>query len=194
MFRLSGGFTLRLEQIVTFFPGPNTLELKKKYNQYKIYTNDDLEKDLHKGFYTTNVSVSYSPILEAGDIVTNTMTNRTAIVSPESTNKVIPQNIIKLSFIECGDAWYLCYLLNESQTVKHQLYNIMEGSILRRVTLRNLRQLEIKLPNLGEQQEIGKLYRLLLIKERQQNEYQNKLKQAILEIINKEDINGEYNQ
>lgn len=183
---------MRLEQVVTFFSGPNSLELKKKYSKYKVYTNEDLENDLHLGFVTKNTPISESPILDMGDIVTNTMTNRTAIVSPDSRDKVIPQNINKLSFKKGGDPWYLCYLLNESQTVKLQLHKTMEGSVLRRVTLKNLKQLEIKLPTLEEQQEIGKLYRLLLIKERQQNEYQNKMRQAILEIINKKDINGEY--
>ena len=185
---------MKVGNIVRFFPGSNTTELKKKFESDKIYTNVDLEYDLYQGFHTQNTNISRSPILEAGDLVINTMTDRAAVVSPKSVGKVIPQNINKLSFIENIDAWYFCYLLNESQTVKHQLYKTMEGSVLRRVTLWNLRQLEIKLPSLNQQQEIGKLYRLLLIKERQQNEYQNKLKQAILEIINREDINGEHNQ
>lgn len=180
---------MRLEEAIDFFSGPNSVELKKKYGNYETYTNENLEFDLFQGFHTTNTSIIKSPILDAGDIVTNTMTNRTAIVSPQSAGKVMPQYITKLNFKRNGDAWYLCYLLNESKAVKHQLYKTMEGTVLRRVTVVNLKQLEIKFPQLEKQQKLGELYRLLVIRERLQNQYKNKMKQAIIEIINREDIN-----
>lgn len=182
---------MKLEQVVDFFSGPNSVELKKKFSSYETYMNEDLEYDLHQGFQTKNTSLKKSPILEAGDIVTSTMTNTTTVVSPKSAGKVISQNLSKLNFIEGGDAWYLCYVLNESKALKHQLYSTMEGSALRRVTVSNLKHLEIEWPSLEQQRQIGKLYSLMLIRERLQSEYENKLREAILEILNRKDGNGE---
>ncbi|MBA1392413.1 hypothetical protein EQ500_00625 [Lactobacillus sp. XV13L] len=186
-----GSFKVKLERAVSFFSGPNSLELKKKYGKYETYTNEDLEFDLHQGFRGGKTSNQQSPLLAAGDLVVNTMTNQTAVVSPRSVGKVIPQHITKLNFIESGDVWYLCYLLNEAPAVKRQLYSTMEGTALRRVTVASLKQLEVEFPPLGRQQKLGDLYRLLLIKERLQTEHQDKEKQAIIEIINKKNQNGE---
>jgi restriction endonuclease S subunit len=181
---------VKLEEIVNFFSGPNSIELKKKYNKYVTYTNEDLEFDLYQGYRTDEIKRQKSPILNAGDLVINMMTNQTAIVSPHSAGKVIPQHIVKLNFMDRGDNWYLCYLLNEAQTIKRQLYNTMEGTALRRVTLTSFKQLEVKLPVLAKQQKIGELYRLLLIKEGLQKKQQEKEKQVIINLIDKNDING----
>lgn len=181
---------MKLEEIVNFFSGPNNIELKKKYNKYVTYTNEDLEFDLYQGYRTDEIKRQKSPILNAGDLVINMMTNQTAIVSPHSAGKVIPQHIVKLTFTNCGDNWYLCYLLNEAQSIKRQLYSTMEGTVLRRVTLTSFKQLELNLPALSKQQKIGELYRLLLIKEGLQKERQEKEKQVIISLLNKNDING----
>ncbi|RHW51745.1 restriction endonuclease subunit S [Lactobacillus bombicola] len=181
---------MKLEEIVNFFSGPNSIELKKKYNKYETYTNEDLEFDLYQGYRTNDVKTQKSPILNAGDLVINMMTNQTAIVSPHSAGKVIPQHITKLTFTNRGDNWYLCYLLNEAQSIKRQLYSTMEGTVLRRVTLTSFKQLELNLPALSKQQKMGELYRLLLIKEGLQKERQEKEKQVIISLLNKNDING----
>ncbi|RMC44927.1 restriction endonuclease subunit S [Lactobacillus sp. ESL0230] len=181
---------MKLEKAVNFFSGPNSIELKKKYASYETYTNEDLEFDLYQGYRTNNVKTQKSPILNTGDLVINMMTNQTAIVSPHSAGKVIPQHIIKLTFTNRGDNWYLCYLLNEAQAIKRQLYSTMEGTVLRRVTLTSFKQLELNLPALSKQQKIGELYRLLIIKEGLQKERQEKEKQAIISLLNKNDING----
>ena len=94
---------MKVGSIVRFFPGSNTTELKKKFESDKIYTNVDLEYDLYQGFHNQKTNISRSTILEAGDLVINTMTDRAAVVSPKSVGKVIPQNINKLSFIELDD-------------------------------------------------------------------------------------------
>lgn len=182
---------MKLKQIAQFSSGLNSLELKKSPHHAVTYTNDDMEIDLYQGYWSEELPIIQKAVANAGNLIINMMTNRAAVVSPLSVGKLLPQHIMQLSLDnQQVDAWYLCYVFNESHSVKRQLYSTMEGTVLRRVTATSIKNLNIKLPPLEEQRQIGKFYRTILIQERLQREYLQKLNQLYLTILNKNDLNG----
>ena len=118
------------------------------------------------------------------------MTNKAAIVSPVNEGKIISQRVMKVDVKRSNiDNWYLCYLLNESRSIKHQLFKMMEGTNLRRLSISILGELQIQLPPIAEQAKIGNIYRLMLIQERLNEHKRRQTKKAILNILDKQDIN-----
>lgn len=182
----------KLKEIAHISSGLNSAELKKKFDNPDLYTNDDIELDYYQGYWDDHYQVDDGKAtISAGDLIINTMTDRVTVVSPLSEGKMMPQYVLRLGLDSSkAYAWYLCYVLNESESVKRQLHNTMEGTVLRRVTAANIRNLVIQLPDIQTQRKIGDLYRSVLIQTRLNNEYTQQVNKAIIGILNKKDING----
>ena len=82
-----------------------------------------------------------------------------AVLSEAHRQKIISQifSIIRVDATRL-DPWYLCYQLNESQKIAEQSYAAVQGSVIRRYTAKELRELKIPLPPLLTQQQIGRIY------------------------------------
>ncbi|MBA1433865.1 hypothetical protein [Bombilactobacillus bombi] len=177
---------MKLKQIAHITSGLNSIELKnkKEFNNLTTYTNDDIEFDLYQGYQGPQKPASNKAITSAGSLIINTMTNQATIISPQSDGKIMPQHIMRLGLDpQEVDPWYLCYVLNESESVKRQLYSTMEGTVLRRVTASSIKNLDLDLPAINVQKKIGNLYRILLVQNRLQREYNQKYNQAILTLL-----------
>ncbi|WP_283678414.1 hypothetical protein [Lentilactobacillus sp. Marseille-Q4993] len=182
---------MKLDKIAKVSVGANSFVLRQKMDNPNIYTNEDIDFDLSQGYWSKDAKSSTGDSLVAGDLIINLMTKKSTIVSPQSEGKIIPQNIMRMTVDDSKVyRWYICYVLNESETVKRQLFTTMEGSAIRRMTAGSVRGLDIKLPPFEAQKRLGDVYRQMLIQIRLQREYSKKINKAILTILDKNDING----
>lgn len=164
---------MKLEDIVTVKVGVNISRVKEADSQsLDTYSYDDLIKDLDGLFLDSKVnkfnnsSEKDNHLSEPGDVIFSFVSSKAAIISAENKGKLINQNFAKL-IIESDrlDQDYLCYLLNESESIKKQMAISMQGSTVRKLTPSTLKTFNIKLPSIDRQQAIGQAY--LTIKKRQ---------------------------
>lgn len=129
-----------------------------------IYTTDDLENDLSAATAQllkadSTVQNSNKFIVSSGEIVYNLTSSTVGIVSQMNAGKLINQNFAKLVVKnDMIDAKYLCFLLNQSDSVRRQKYILMQGTVTPKITPAIIRQLEFSLPPMKKQILIGKLY------------------------------------
>lgn len=117
------------------------------------YTNADFEYD----FYRMKLADPSSSIIYRQASGASHMS--AAILSDENKDKFISQvfSIMKVNQ-ERLNPWYLCWLLNESESVDCQIYFMLQGSKIARLSAQQLKQVKIALPPMDEQEKIGKLY------------------------------------
>lgn len=176
---------MKLSAIAHTYLGLNSQEIRK-FSQDDVYSSDDLNKDLSLGGKDANRPHKEKYKVYAGDVVMHLMSNQAAVVSQKSDGKIISQRIMKLDIDPRKvNNWYLCYLLNESNTIKHQAFQAMEGSILRHLAISNIRDFSIELPPLQRQKEIGEMYRKYLINERLLEVKKQLIRKSDLNVLNK---------
>lgn len=180
---------MRIEELAELQQGTNNSRLITQVGKEKIYDASDLECDLATG-YQGKPKKSQKDEVVAGDLVFHLMSNKAAIVSEVSEHKYISQLMVKLICNEAKiDSWYLCYLLNESQAVKHQQHQSMEGTVLRRNSKKDIASLDIELPAIELQRQLGTLYRESLGLYYEQLEQAERIKTASLALIRESNPN-----
>lgn len=136
-------------------------------NSSWIYTHEDLIHDLHapdilakkKSSSTDPEDLSCKYSLQAGDILYSFISSTAGVVSQINKGKEMNQNFAKLTVNSHSvDKHYLCYILNESHSVKKQMAIFMQGSVLPRMTPSILRNIDIFLPSVEKQQTVGAMY------------------------------------
>lgn len=117
------------------------------------YSNADFEHD----FYRMKLADSSNSIIYRQASGSSHMS--AAILSDENKDKFISQafSIMKVNQ-ERLNPWYLCWLLNESKNIEKQFSIRLQGSVITRLSAQQLKQVEIALPSMDEQEKIGKLY------------------------------------
>jgi restriction endonuclease S subunit len=158
---------MKLGEIVTVKIGRNLSRGNEKNDLTLVaYSYEDLMNDLDGSFldsqastYRENSNHKDGYLSSAGDVVFSFVSSKAGIVSDLNQGKVINQNFAKL-IIERDhlDRSYLCYALNESYSMEKQMAISMQGSTVPKLTPAILKELEIKLPNIGKQRTIGKAY------------------------------------
>ena len=94
-----------------------------------------------------------------GDVVFSLLSGKAAIVQKDHDGLLLTQNYVRLVPLDVLNADYLVYLLNEDQSIRHQLRISQQGSITMKYTLKQLRELRFPvLPSLERQQLIGETY------------------------------------
>ena len=98
-------------------------------------------------------------MIHAGDIVINMMTSECVIVSQQHHESILPYNYTHIEIDTARiDANYFVYWMNASSQAKSQLNQFKQGgSLVKKLTLNQLKQLKMTLPPLEQQQRIGKL-------------------------------------
>ncbi|PFQ92842.1 restriction endonuclease subunit S [Bacillus cereus] len=158
---------MKLGDIITVRIGRNLSRGNEKNNLTLVaYSFEDLNNDLdgsfldsQVGFYSGNSNHKDNYLSSAGDVVFSFVSSKAGIVSELNQGKIINQNFAKL-IIEYDhmDSSYLCYILNESYSIKKQMAISMQGSTVPKLTPAILKELEIELPSIEKQQKIGKAY------------------------------------
>lgn len=158
---------MKLEDIVTVKIGRNISRVNEKSSPNIVtYSYEDLMEDLDGSYIDSQASSNSSNskhiegyLSSAGDVVFSFVSSRAGIVSESNQGKMINQNFAKLIIeSEHLDKRYLCYMLNESYSMKKQMAISMQGSTVPKLTPAILKELEIKLPGMEKQRMIGRAY------------------------------------
>lgn len=122
-------------------------------DQERKYANADFEHD----FYRMKLADPANPIIYRQSLTAHTMS--AAIISDENKEKFISQvfSIMNIKTTQLN-AWYLCYLLNESDVVAKQCNVLLQGSVIARLSAHQLKQIRIPLPPIEAQEKLGRLY------------------------------------
>ncbi|QCR30447.1 restriction endonuclease subunit S [Priestia megaterium] len=158
---------MKLEDIVTVRIGRNLSRGNEKNDLTLVtYSYDDLINDLDGSFldlqassYSGNSNHKDSYLSIPGDVVFSFVSSKAGIVSDLNQGKIISQNFAKLVITyDQLDSSYLCYVLNESYSMKKQMAISMQGSTVPKLTPAILKELEVTLPSIEKQRTIGKAY------------------------------------
>ena len=113
----------------------------------------------HQPKHVTLSTTHQAKIVHTGDIVINMMTSECVIVSQQHHDSILPYNYTHIEIDTAHiDANYFVYWMNASSQAKSQLNQFKQGgSLVKKLTLNQLKQLKMTLPPLEQQQRIGKL-------------------------------------
>ncbi|WP_137791937.1 restriction endonuclease subunit S [Bacillus sp. E(2018)] len=182
---------MKLEDVVTVKIGKNLSRGSEKDDFTLVaYSYDDLQKDLDGLFLDSKTSTSQDEgyLSITGEVVFSFVSSKAGIVSKKNEGKIINQNFAKLIIEHDGlDSRYLCYVLNESSSMKKQMAISMQGSTVPKLTPSILKELEIKLPTLEKQRTIGKAYFYLRKQQALAKKQAELEKQLNLEVLRKLD-------
>ncbi|EKW99032.1 restriction endonuclease subunit S [Ligilactobacillus saerimneri] len=159
---------MRLENLVEFQVGSPQFRIKESAadaaTTYKFYSQNDLEEDLTGVELATEeakqiVTIDEVTTVTPGDLVFSLISGRATIIRKEHDGYLYTQNYVVIEPRTDIDSKYLVYLLNEDREVAHQFWLGLQGSMVMKYTVKQLRELKIKqLPNLDKQQAIGDIY------------------------------------
>lgn len=185
----------KLVELVSGTPQFRIVEVSNpKAPVFTYYTQTDLNDDLvgiissdvDNKQVRTNDKVS---TLSTGDVLFSLVTGKATIVRKEHEGYLYTQNYAKLLHAEDIDSKFLVYLMNESKAIRKQLMLGLQGSLVLKYTLTQLRDLEIKkIPSIDKQKIIGQVYfnqlRLKALRNRV-TELEAKIRLAELEEVSK---------
>lgn len=185
---------MKLGDIVKLRVGLNSTRMKKDIDSSSIYNAVDTENDLMfaDDFKLNPYDVNEPYVLKQGDLVISLIKEKAAIVSKVNSRKIFNSNFIKAEFDpKVVDPWYLCYLLNESETMK-RAKNLRTGTGLGylHISPELLNSMEINLPSIESQKTIGKAYRRLCRYEYEINKQKGDLKKLIIALIKEQEKKG----
>lgn len=152
---------MKVSDVVQLLSGPNASRIKKKYDNGLLYTVADIELDLSQLGTKKRTKKRDMPdfFTKIGDVVISLMKQQAAIITPTNAGKMLTSNFVKCQFDgKLLDAWYFCYWINESGEVRRQNYRDVNLSVY---TPRFIDELEMRLPPIETQQQIGELYKNL---------------------------------
>ncbi len=143
---------IRLGEVAEIVSGCNVVRLSEA-EQDRKYSNDDFEHD----FYRMKLAAPTNDIIYRQSISDRNMS--ATIISDENKDKCISQvfSIMKVD-TQKVNLWYLCYLLNESTEIARQCCFFLQGSVIWRLSAQQLKQIEIPVLSMQEQEKLGRLY------------------------------------
>lgn len=121
------------------------------YSSYSIANNTEHRKSIRT---TTNVQR-----ISTGEIVISLYKGQCTLIREEFDGNIINANFAKVTVDDTRiDKNYFVYWLNESLESKKQLFQDIEGSVMKKITIGKLRNMKITLPTRETQELIGSLY------------------------------------
>ncbi|WP_049420745.1 restriction endonuclease subunit S [Staphylococcus hominis] len=160
----------QISQLFTFHNGSliNRLETVETsqgitlpiYDQRMMEFDDGVfQPTTHQPKHVTLSTTHQAKVVHTGDIVINMMTSECVIVSQQHHDSILPYNYTHIEIDTAHiDANYFVYWMNASSQAKSQLNQFKQGgSLVKKLTLNQLKQLKMTLPPLEQQQRIGKL-------------------------------------
>ncbi|ANY11859.1 restriction endonuclease subunit S [Leuconostoc lactis] len=131
--------------------------------RYLFYGQNELESDLvamnsdaeQKSIQTFDEVVT----LKEGDVVFSLISGQAAVVRQPHQGYLLTQNFVKFDLKGQLDAKYWTYLLNEDRNIKKQLQMGVQGSIVFRYTVKQIKEITLPdIPSQEIQQAIGDVY------------------------------------
>lgn len=155
---------MKFGNFISIQPGLNSRELKKQ--QAESYTIADFNYDLTHSYEYSKMSINDSlseAALQQGDLIIKLHDFNLAIVSSENAGKVYAQRFLKIvpKNTDIVDLNYLLFVFNGSKLIQKQVHNILEGNLIKTIKLRDVLNLNLKLPPIEAQKKIGNYYQSL---------------------------------
>ncbi|KRL08124.1 hypothetical protein [Liquorilactobacillus hordei] len=131
---------------------------------YTYYGQTELESDLVNLQVDTSDSKQIRTldkvnIVNEGDVLFSLISGKATIVRDIHQGYLFTQNYVKLILNDEIDAKYLIYLLNENTSIKRQFKVGLQGSMVLKYTIRQVRELELpKIVSIEKQRIIGEIY------------------------------------
>lgn len=159
---------MKMTDLVSFKLGSPQFRIKetlaKEAPLYQMYSQLDLEEDLagvvsdHQENKQVKTLDDVST-LKTNDLVFSLISGKAALVSPEHAGYLYTQNYLILEPDERLDDKFLLYLLNEDKDIARQLWLGLQGSMVLKYTVKQIKDLKLpKLPSLSKQAAIGQVY------------------------------------
>lgn len=159
---------MKMTDLVSFKLGSPQFRIKetlaKEAPLYQMYSQLDLEEDLagvvsdHQENKQVKTLDDVST-LKANDLVFSLISGKAALVSSKHAGYLYTQNYLILEPDERLDAKFLLYLLNEDKGIARQLWLGLQGSMVLKYTVKQIKDLKLpELPILSKQAAIGQVY------------------------------------
>ncbi len=128
---------------------------KKHFDLDEQYFDDKLP--LESEFVAIKADID---LTVEGEIIIDSLSQKAAIVSNKSSGMFLAFNYYRLSIKDRDviNPDYFVAWFNLSDDVKRQLSMTLQGAILKKLTLKQVHELEITLPNLEKQVQIANIY------------------------------------
>lgn len=98
--------------------------------------------------------------VKTGDIIFSLISGKAAIVSSAHDGYLFTQNFVRVTIKNGLNPEYVVFLLNEEPAVQRQLQRALQGSVVKKYSMKQLRELTIThVPTLEKQKLIGSIYR-----------------------------------
>lgn len=97
--------------------------------------------------------------VKTGDIIFSLISGKAAIVSAAHDGYLFTQNFVRITIKSGLNPEYVVFLLNEEPSVQRQLKRELQGTVVRKYSMKQLRELTIThLPTIAKQKLIGSIY------------------------------------
>ncbi|WP_280166639.1 hypothetical protein [Priestia aryabhattai] len=101
------------------------------------------------------------PITQVGMVLVNLTAQRAVSVRSEHIGRLVPSNFAIVEPKNCLDLAYLEWYFNKHPFCRKQLRIATQGTIVSALSIQMLRNIEIELPSIRKQQNIGNMNRLI---------------------------------
>lgn len=131
---------------------------------YELGANTELHEQME---YVGPDNIKKCVFGKVGNIALGLTVSKAMVLTDLYDNYLIPSNFALLEF-DCNilHPYYLMWYVNESNRFRRQVGVLTQGSSVKSLSIRQLRDIKITLPVYEEQMKIGELYRLILRKEK----------------------------
>ena len=156
---------------------------------YTLYGQNELYEDLYgvPGAMSDRKQIKVDgmgpgAIAKEGDLLFSTISGEATIVSVEHDGYVFTQNYARMEpMSKLVDRKYMAYLINESQSIKRQFKQNLQGSQVIRYSLKLLKEIALpELPSIEIQRVIGDIYfKQLLLRSLRQRVAENTYRLSI---------------
>lgn len=159
---------MKMTNLVTLTVGSPQFRIKESNIEeaavYKFYSQVNLVDDL-TGIETDNQENKIIRTLDAvttvseNDIIFSLVSGKASLVKKSHDGYLFTQNYVVIKNEKEIDAGFLVYILNEDKSIAHQFKMGLQGSMVLKYTVKQLRELLLpKLPSIEKQRLIGKIY------------------------------------
>ncbi|PLA76209.1 restriction endonuclease subunit M [Ligilactobacillus agilis] len=159
---------MKMTDLVSFKLGSPQFRIKetlaKEAPLYQMYSQLDLEEDLAGVVSDHQENKQVKTLddvatLKTNDLVFSLISGKAALVSSKHAGYLYTQNYLILEPDERLDAKFLLYLLNEDKGIARQLWLGLQGSMVLKYTVKQVKDLKLpELPSLSKQAAIGQVY------------------------------------
>lgn len=139
---------------------------------YNIYSKKHFDKDYQYSNFddildVENIKLNKDKIklTETNDIIIDSLSLKASVVSDSNKEMFLAFNYFRLTpkFKEV-DLDYFCAWFNLSLEALDQLERVIQGTVIKKLSMKQLNDLDITLPGISTQVKIGKLYKESFVK------------------------------